>query len=72
MPSTIYMDNVDLRGANLQDANLTFVVFMNADMRGANLQGIKYDRSTLQFLAGSKLEGAKMSADLEKDLEGLK
>jgi hypothetical protein len=41
----------------------------DVDLSGSNLEGIKYDQITLQSLAGSKLNGAKMSADLKKDLE---
>jgi hypothetical protein len=36
------------------------------------LQGVKYDSIALGFFAVSKLDGAKMSADLEKDLEKLR
>jgi len=36
------------------------------------LQGIKYDSIALGFFAVSKLDGAKMSADLEMDLEKLR
>ena len=46
--------------------------FENADFRGANLQGIKYDSIALGFFAVSKLDGAKISADLQKDLEKLR
>ena len=42
------------------------------DLRGTNLEGIKYDKISLQSLAGSKLDGAKMSADLQNDLEGIR
>jgi hypothetical protein len=34
--------------------------------------GIKYDKITLSFIAASNLEGAKMSADLQKDLEKMR
>ena len=69
--STIYMNNVNLSGADLQGANLTMVVLNDVDLCDANLEGIKYDNVALQSLAGSNLDGAKMSADLQKDLKDL-
>jgi hypothetical protein len=42
---------------------------VNVDLTGANLVGIKYDNTILPMMASSKLDNAKMSADLKKDLE---
>jgi uncharacterized protein YjbI with pentapeptide repeats len=65
----VYMDGVNLSGSDLRRADLTLMILEDVDLRGANLEEIKYGRSTLQFLAASRLEGAKMSKDLQKDLE---
>ena len=37
-----------------------------------NLVGIKYDTTTLPMIASSKIDNAKMSADLKKDLDRFK
>ena len=71
MISTIYMDSVNLSGADLRGANLTMAVLKDVNLGGANLEGIKYDDVALQSLAGSNLEGAKMSVDLQTDLKEL-
>jgi uncharacterized protein YjbI with pentapeptide repeats len=44
----------------------------DVDLSGSNLEGIEYDQITLQSLAGSRLDGAKISADLKKDLEEIR
>jgi len=67
-----YMINTNFSGADLRGAIFNTTAFENADFRGANLQGIKYDTKGLQFFAVSKLDGAKTSADLQKDLDKLK
>lgn len=67
----VVMQNVDLSGADLRGANLTLVGLIEVNLKDANLLEIKYDRMALQFLAASKLDGAKMSTDLRKDLDGL-
>jgi uncharacterized protein YjbI with pentapeptide repeats len=67
-----YMNNTNFSGADLSGAIFDTCAFENADFRGANLQGIKYDSIALGFFAMSKLDGAKMSADLQKDLDKLK
>jgi uncharacterized protein YjbI with pentapeptide repeats len=46
-------------------------VLKDVNLGGANLEGIKYDDVALQSLAGSNLEGAKMSVDLQTDLKEL-
>jgi uncharacterized protein YjbI with pentapeptide repeats len=67
-----YMNNTDFSGADLSGAVFDTSAFENADFTNANLQGIKYDSIALGFFAVSKLDGAKMSANLQKDLEKLR
>jgi uncharacterized protein YjbI with pentapeptide repeats len=67
-----YMINTNFSGADLRGAIFNTTAFENTDFRGANLQGIKYDTMALQFFAVSKLDGAKTSSDLQKDLDKLK
>ena len=69
--NAVYMNGVNLSGSDLRGADLTLTTLKNVDLRGANLEGIKYDKPTLQFLAESRLEGARMSKDLQNDLERL-
>jgi len=69
---TSALKNTDFKGANLSGATFNTSAIENADFSGANLQGIKYDSIALNFFAGSKLDGARMSADLQKDLENLR
>jgi uncharacterized protein YjbI with pentapeptide repeats len=64
-----YMINANFSGADLRGAIFNTTAFENADFRGANLQGIKYDTMALPFFAVSKLDGAKMSADLQNDID---
>lgn len=68
----VFMDNTDFSGADLRGAIFDTVASINADFRGANLEGIEYDDAALRFFANSNLEGAKMSMDLQKDLEKLR
>ncbi len=67
-----YMNDTNFSGADLSGAVFDTSAFENADFTGANLQGIKYDSIALDFFAVSKLDGAKMSADLQRDLEKLR
>jgi len=67
-----YMNNTNFSGADLRGAIFDTSAFENADFRDANLEGIKYDGIALQFFAVSNLKGAKLSADLQKDLEKLR
>ena len=66
------MNNTNFTGADLSGAVFDTSAFENADFTGANLQGIKYDSIALGFFAVSKLDGAKISSDLEMDLEKLR
>jgi uncharacterized protein YjbI with pentapeptide repeats len=66
------MNNTNFSGADLRGAIFDTSAFENADFRDANLEGIKYDGIALQFFAVSNLKGAKLSADLQKDLEKLR
>ena len=68
----VFMTNVNLSGADLRNADLNTMGLIGVDLRRANLLGIKYDKITLSFIAASNLEGAKMSADLQKDLEKMR
>jgi len=68
----VFMDNTDFSGADLRGAIFDTVASINADFRGANLEGIEYDDAALRFFANSNLEGAKISMDLQKDLEKLR
>ena len=67
-----YFNNTKFSGADLSGAIFDTCAFENADFRGADLLGIKYDSIALGFFAVSKLDGAKISADLQKDLEKLR
>jgi uncharacterized protein YjbI with pentapeptide repeats len=67
-----YLNSTNFIGADLSGAIFDSCVFENADFTGANLQGIKYDSITLGFFATSKLDGAKVSADLQKDLQKMR
>jgi uncharacterized protein YjbI with pentapeptide repeats len=67
-----YMNNTNFSGADLSGAIFDTCAFENADFRGANLQGVKYDSIALGFFAMSKLDGAKISSDLQMDLEKLR
>jgi len=66
-----YMNNTNFSGADLRGVVFDTSAFENADFRGANLQGVKYDSIALGFFAVFKLDGAKMSEDLQNDLEKL-
>jgi uncharacterized protein YjbI with pentapeptide repeats len=66
------MNNVNLSGADMSGADLNMTGLSGVDLRRANLLGIKYDKITLPFIAASNLEGAKMSADLQKDIEKIR
>jgi uncharacterized protein YjbI with pentapeptide repeats len=65
------LENVNLSGSDMRGANLTIVFLVGVDLSGANLEGIKYDKITLPSIAASKLNGTKMSPDLQKDLKEL-
>jgi uncharacterized protein YjbI with pentapeptide repeats len=67
----IFLKNVNLSGADLRNAEFNQTALVNVDLSGANLVGIKYDNQILPMIANSKLDNAKMSADLRKDLEKL-
>jgi uncharacterized protein YjbI with pentapeptide repeats len=67
-----YMNNTNFSGADLRGSIFDTSAFENADFRGANLEGIKYDSIALGFFAVSNLEGAKLSAGLQKDLEKMR
>ena len=56
----------------MSGADLKMMGLSGVDLRRANLLGIKYDKTTLPFIAASNLEGAKMSADLQKDIEKIR
>jgi hypothetical protein len=64
-----YMNNTSFSGADLSGAIFDTSAFENADFSGANLQGVKYDSIALGFFAVSKLDGAKLSPDLQKEFE---
>jgi uncharacterized protein YjbI with pentapeptide repeats len=68
----VFMTNVNLSGADLRSADLSQMALNGVDLRRANLLGIKYSEITLQFIATVNLEGAKMSADLQKDIEKIR
>ncbi len=61
--------NADLSGSDLTGGQPDPGGMKNVDLRGADLNGIKYDKFTLRFIAGSRTEGARMGTDLERDLE---
>ena len=69
--SQTYMNNTNFSGADLSGAIFETSAFENTDFSGANLVGVKYDPIALTFFARSRLDGAKISPDLEKDLEKL-
>jgi len=58
--------------ACLRSASLVAMGITNADFSGADLQGIKYDMVALQNFARSKMDGARMSPELQKDLEKMR
>jgi uncharacterized protein YjbI with pentapeptide repeats len=58
-------------GSDLRDATLDQVEMTGVDLSDANLENIKYDQFTLYSLSKAKLNGAKMSDDLKKDLKAL-
>jgi len=63
---------VNLSGADLRGANITSLGLLAVDFKGANLEGIKYDKNdktTLMMLANSNLMEAKISPDLQRDIE---
>jgi uncharacterized protein YjbI with pentapeptide repeats len=69
------MQNVNLSGADLRGANLTSLGLQEVNFKGANLEGIKYDENdetTLMQLANSNLKEAKISPDLQKDIEKIR
>jgi len=70
--NSVILTNVNLAGADLRGADFNTTGLIGVDLGRANLLEIKYDRITLQFIASCNLEGAKMSADLQKDLENLR
>jgi uncharacterized protein YjbI with pentapeptide repeats len=63
------LENINLSGSDMRGANLTTVYLVGVDLSGANLEGVKYDMITLPFIAASRLDGAKMSPDMQKDLK---
>ncbi|VVB72801.1 Pentapeptide repeats (8 copies) [uncultured archaeon] len=67
-----FLQNVNLSGADLRDAELNQTALVNVDLSGANLMGIKYDNLILPMIAGSKLDNAKMSVNMQKDLKKLR
>jgi uncharacterized protein YjbI with pentapeptide repeats len=64
-----FMQNVNLSGADLRGTNLTSLELQAVNFKGANLEGIKYDEITLMQLANSNLREAKISTDLQQDIE---
>jgi len=58
-----------LNGADLRNVELNSTALVNVDLSGANLVGIKYDNLILPMIASSKLDNAKMSSDMQKDIE---
>jgi uncharacterized protein YjbI with pentapeptide repeats len=68
----VFLQDVNLSGADLENVELNQTALVNVDLSGANLVGIKYDNTILPMIASSKLDNAKMSADLKKDLDKLK
>jgi uncharacterized protein YjbI with pentapeptide repeats/basic membrane lipoprotein Med (substrate-binding protein (PBP1-ABC) superfamily) len=68
----VYINGTKFIGANLSGAVFDTTAFENVDFSGADLREIKYDMVALQFFAASKLDGAQMSPDLQKDLERLR
>jgi uncharacterized protein YjbI with pentapeptide repeats len=70
--NAVILTNVNLAGADLRGADFNTTGLIGVDLGRANLLGIKYDKLALQFIAACNLEGAKMSADLQKDLEDLR
>ena len=67
-----FMNSLNFSGADLRGAVIEKTAFENCDFSEANLEGIKYDDIALQFFSISNLQGAKMSMDLQKDLEKLR
>jgi uncharacterized protein YjbI with pentapeptide repeats len=67
----VFLENVNLSGADLRNAEFSKTALVNVDLSGANLLGIKYDLQELPMIVGSKLDNAKMSADMKKDIEKL-
>ena len=67
-----YMNNTDFSGADLRGAIFDTSAFENSDFSGADLREIEYDSIALQFFAVSNLKRARMSADLQSDLEKLR
>jgi len=70
--NAVFLENVNLSGADLRNADLNRTALVNVDLSGANLVGIKYDDQILPMIASSKLDNAKMSADMQKDIEKLR
>ena len=70
--SQAYMNNTDFSGADLRGAEFRTSAFDNANFTGADLRNLLYDPVALQYLAMSRLDGAKMSANLESDLKKLR
>ncbi len=73
------LDNVDLEGANLKDADLTLTDLKSANLQrvkleGANLKGVRFQQANLQDanlqkadLGGTELQGANLQdANLQK------
>ena len=70
--SQTYMNNTDFSGADLSGAVFETSAFENTDFSGANLEGVKYDSIALAFFARSRLDGARIGPNLQKDLEELR
>ena len=70
--NAVFLENVNLSGADLANADLNRTALVNVDLSGANLVGIKYDDLILPMIAACKLDNAKMSAEMQKDIEKLR
>jgi uncharacterized protein YjbI with pentapeptide repeats len=67
-----FLGDVNLSGADMRNAYLSMTALQNVDLSGANLVGLKYDLMEIPLIAGCRLDGAKMSADLKAEIEKLR
>jgi uncharacterized protein YjbI with pentapeptide repeats len=68
----VYLANAKMNGADFRDATLDRVEMTGADLTGANLERIKYDQFTLLSLSDAKMDGAKLSDNLNADLSRIR
>ena len=64
----VSLENCSFRGCDMRRVDLRNSSIMGCDFSGANIEGIKYDQISLNILARSSLEGARIDKNLENDL----